>query len=99
LSTVQLPCALNHSGRTLGRVVDAAGRPGRGPRGRPLASCGAKRGNPMPELAELVDPRHTAVLTMELQRGVSGDLATMPALAQELKDRGVIAAAAAVCRA
>ena len=53
----------------------------------------------MAELAELVDPRHTAVLTMELQRGVSGDLATMPALAQELKDRGVIAAAAAVCRA
>ena len=53
----------------------------------------------MPELAELVDPRHTAVLTMELQRGVSGDLATLPALAQELKDRGVIAAAATVCRA
>ena len=35
----------------------------------------------MPELAELVDPSRTAVLTMELQRGVSGDLATMPALA------------------
>ena len=53
----------------------------------------------MPELNELVDPRHTAVLTMELQRGVSGDLATLPALAQELKDTGVIDAAAAVCRA
>jgi nicotinamidase-related amidase len=53
----------------------------------------------MPELAELVDPSRTAVLTMELQRGVSGDLATMPALAQELKDNGVIGAAAAVCRA
>jgi nicotinamidase-related amidase len=53
----------------------------------------------MPELAELVDPRHTAVLTMELQRGISGDLATLPALAKELEDRGVIAAAASVCRA
>jgi nicotinamidase-related amidase len=53
----------------------------------------------MPELAELVDPRHTAVLTMELQRGISGDLATLPALAQEMKDRGVIAAAATVCKA
>jgi nicotinamidase-related amidase len=53
----------------------------------------------MPELVDLVDPSHTAVLTMELQRGVSGDLATLPALAQELKDRGVIAAAASVCRA
>jgi nicotinamidase-related amidase len=53
----------------------------------------------MPELVDLVDPSHTAVLTMELQRGVSGDLATMPALAQELVDRGVIGAAASVCRA
>jgi len=53
----------------------------------------------MADLAELVDPRHTAVLTMELQRGVSGDLATLPALAQELQDRGVIDAAASVCKA
>jgi nicotinamidase-related amidase len=53
----------------------------------------------MPELAELVEPSRTAVLTMELQRGVSGDLATLPALAQELEERGVIDAAAAVCRA
>src|SRR5690606_26000310 len=61
--------------------------------GRPLASPRDHQGgHPMPELAELVDPRHTAVLTMELQRGVSGDLATLPTLAQELKDTGVIAA-------
>jgi nicotinamidase-related amidase len=32
------------------------------------------------DLTELVDPRHTAVLTMELQRGVVGDLASMPDL-------------------
>jgi nicotinamidase-related amidase len=53
----------------------------------------------MIDLDELVAPDHTAVLTMELQRGVSGDLATLPVLAQELKDRGVIDAAASVCRA
>jgi len=53
----------------------------------------------MPSLDELVAPSHTAVLTMELQRGVSGDLAALPVLAQELKDQGVIAAAGTVCRA
>ena len=53
----------------------------------------------MAELAELVDPRHTAVVTMEMQRGISGDLATLPALAQELRDRGVVDACASVCRA
>lgn len=53
----------------------------------------------MAELAELVDPRHTAVVTMEMQRGISGDLATLPALAQELRDRGVVDACGSVCRA
>ncbi len=53
----------------------------------------------MAELAQLVDPRHTAVLTMELQRGVSGDLATLPALAEQLRATGVIDRAADVCRA
>ncbi len=32
------------------------------------------------DLNELLDPQHTAVLTMELQRGVVGDLAAMPHL-------------------
>jgi len=53
----------------------------------------------MADLAELVDPRHTAVLTMELQRGVSGDLAAMKALAEELRTSGVIDAVARTCRA
>jgi nicotinamidase-related amidase len=44
----------------------------------------------MPTLAELVDPPHTAVLTMELQRGVTGDLAAMQDLAAEIKAAGVI---------
>ena len=53
----------------------------------------------MPELADLTDPTRTAVVTMELQRGITGDLATMPSLRDELLARGVIDAAARVCRA
>jgi nicotinamidase-related amidase len=52
----------------------------------------------MAELTDLVAPGHTAVVTMELQRGITGDLATMVALREELQARGVIDAAAAVCR-
>ncbi len=37
--------------------------------------------------------RGTAVVTMELQRGVVGDLATMPALAEAAASRGVLDAA------
>jgi nicotinamidase-related amidase len=33
-------------------------------------------------LAELVQPRATAILSMEMQRGVVGDLSTLPALAE-----------------
>ena len=50
-------------------------------------------------LAELVDPRSTAVLTMELQRGVVGDGAMMEALREEVAAAGTVAAAAAVCDA
>lgn len=53
----------------------------------------------MPDLAALVQPGHTAVVTMEMQRGITGDLAMMPALRDELVERGVVDAAAAVCRA
>ncbi|MFA5883808.1 MAG: isochorismatase family protein [Acidimicrobiia bacterium] len=37
------------------------------------------------DLHALLDPPHTAVLTMELQRGVMGDLAMIPDLADEVK--------------
>jgi nicotinamidase-related amidase len=33
------------------------------------------------ELGELVDPRHTALVTQEIQRGVIGDLSALPDLA------------------
>ena len=50
-------------------------------------------------LASLVDPGSTAVLTMELQRGVVGPGSMMPALAEQVAASGAIGAAAAVCEA
>lgn len=41
----------------------------------------------------ICDPETTAVVTMELQRGVVGDLATMPALAEAAAARGALEAA------
>jgi len=41
-------------------------------------------------LSELVSPSHTAVLTMEVQRAVIGDLSTIPELAEAVTDIGVI---------
>lgn len=53
----------------------------------------------MPDLVELIHPGSTAVLTVELQRGICGDLATLPALRDEVVGAGVIDAAARVCNA
>ena len=47
-------------------------------------------------LKELSAPDRCAVLVMELQRGVVGDLASMPALAKIVQDAGVIATTARV---
>lgn len=52
----------------------------------------------MPDLAELVDPEHTVVLTMELQRGVVGDEALLPALPEAVREVGLLDAAGRVCR-
>ncbi|MFD0691377.1 isochorismatase family protein [Actinomadura fibrosa] len=46
------------------------------------------------DLAELADPRRTALLIMEMQRGVAGDLAKFPELVKSCADRGVVANAA-----
>jgi len=48
------------------------------------------------ELRELVAPGRCAVLVMELQRGVVGDLASMPVLAKAVQEAGVITATARV---
>jgi nicotinamidase-related amidase len=51
------------------------------------------------DLAELLAPAHTAVLTMELQRGVVGDRATIAALADAVAAGDVIDHAARVVHA
>jgi nicotinamidase-related amidase len=48
------------------------------------------------DIAALLDPQHTAVVTMELQRGVVGDSAVIAPLADAVESRGVIAAAVRV---
>lgn len=59
----------------------------------------AASSGPDRRLASLVDPGSTAVLTMELQRGVVGADAMMPALAEQVAASGAVEAAAAVCEA
>ncbi len=51
------------------------------------------------DLAKLVDPAHTAVVTMELQRAVVGDLAALPDLRDAVVSTGLLDRAGAVCRA
>jgi nicotinamidase-related amidase len=46
------------------------------------------------DLAELANPQHTALLVMEMQRGVVGDLAKFPELAEICERRGVLSHAA-----
>jgi nicotinamidase-related amidase len=51
------------------------------------------------DLRTLTTPATTAVITMELQRGVTGDLAAMAELAEEVRAAGVIDNVARLCRA
>ena len=51
------------------------------------------------DLRELAAPAHTAVLTMELQRGVVGDLALIPDLARAVDEAGMIEPTAGLLRA
>jgi len=51
------------------------------------------------DIADLVDPVHTAVLTMELQRGVVGDLASFAELRAAAGECGLLESAGLVCRA
>ena len=56
-------------------------------------------GRGLEALAALVDPASTAVLTMELQRGVVGPDAMMRALAEQVAAAGTLRTAADVCNA
>ena len=53
----------------------------------------------MPTLVELVDPTHTTIVTMELQKGIVGDLSVMPALPVAVREAGILDVAGRVCRA
>ena len=50
------------------------------------------------DLGDLLDPARTAVVTMELQRAVVGDLATMGGLAKAAAETQTVANAARICR-
>jgi nicotinamidase-related amidase len=50
------------------------------------------------DLAELVAPAHTAVITCEMQAGVIGDSALTHDLAEQIKEFGVLEAATALVR-
>ena len=52
---------------------------------------------PAPPLAQLVDPRHTAVVTSEVQNGVVGEPSALPALAEAA--RPMVARLAVLCDA
>lgn len=51
------------------------------------------------DLHALLDPSRTAILTMELQRGVIGDLAMIPDLADEVAAIGMLQNVASLCAA
>ncbi len=51
------------------------------------------------DLADLLAPEHTAVLTMELQQGVVGEAAKIPMLTDEVRALGVVERAAEVVTA
>jgi biuret amidohydrolase len=50
-------------------------------------------------LRRLVEPAHTAVVTMELQRGIVGEDALLPALVEEVRRAGILATAGRICTA
>lgn len=74
-------------------------RTGRGPRGKYQGRHPCSLSQPVrhrryvervTDLSALSDPRRCAVVTMELERGVVGDLATMAQLAEAASERGTL---------
>ena len=51
------------------------------------------------ELTELVNPKHTVVVTMEVQRGVVGDLSSFPDLQSAAENSGVLSNGPSICTA
>jgi nicotinamidase-related amidase len=57
------------------------------------------RGIVLPDLPTLLDPSHTALLTVEVQRGVVGEHSVIPALSAAVAAGGVLERIAGMCRA
>lgn len=53
--------------------------------------------SPQDRLRRLLEPATTAVLTMEMQRGVIGSESVFPALTDQVAERGLIATVARLC--
>ncbi len=51
------------------------------------------------ELRDLVDPNHTVVITMEVQRGVVGDMSSFPELQSAAEAAGVLLNGPKICNA
>jgi nicotinamidase-related amidase len=54
---------------------------------------------PSARLLGIVDPAHTVVVTMELQKGIVGDEAILPALPLAVQESGLLKVAGRVCAA
>jgi biuret amidohydrolase len=55
--------------------------------------------NPTERFRELVNPHHTAIVTMELQKGIVGEHAILPALPVAVREAGILEVAGRVCTA
>ncbi len=55
--------------------------------------------SPSPRLVQIVDPGHTVILTMELQKGVVGEHALLPALPAAVREADLLRVAGMVCAA
>ena len=53
----------------------------------------------MPNLPDLIDPAHTTIVTMELQKGIVGADALLPVLPLVVEETGILAVAGRVCAA
>lgn len=51
------------------------------------------------DLASLLDPRHTALITVEFQKGVVGSLSRLPALADAVRETGIATRLGTLARA
>jgi nicotinamidase-related amidase len=66
-----------------------------------IAGVRARYSSPIagPDLATLVDPEHTALVTSEVQENIVGELSRLPALADAVAAGGVLGQIATLCRA